>query len=336
MPGLKTIAVALSCVFMFSVAAYVHIGTWEAETTGRDVYYSWVEGRRILSGENPYARILAGNMRENDKYATYFPLFYLLSSLSQAAGLQTYSAWINFWRYIFLAFHLGIGGVIFLIYYQKQLLLMALAGASLWLLSNWAITVSYIAQFDFIPIFFLLLSLYLFDKHLYTSLAFFSLSLALKQIAIFLVPLYLIWIWQSQRVKSIQEIVTSGLAIALLPALFSLPFIIWQPEGFFRSIVFSVTRDAYSGYAAGAQLSDGGGLVSRLPLFLLLGLVYTLAVQGKLGRYTSSMLAMLVFTALTPVLFPQYMVWLIALVILSVYDALEAGPTSPGREPLGR
>ena len=44
-----------------------------------DVYFTYVEGQRLAAGENPYARVLSGNMRENDKYATYLPAFFSVS-----------------------------------------------------------------------------------------------------------------------------------------------------------------------------------------------------------------------------------------------------------------
>jgi uncharacterized membrane protein len=315
-------AAYLLLLLVLGVAAHIHSKTWVADTAGQDVYYAWVEGERILEGVNPYARILQGNMLDNDKYATYFPLFYLLSSLTQAAGLHTYADWIAFWRYVFLLFHLGIGTLIFLIYGQKQQWLLALAAAALWLFNNWALTVSTIAHIDYIPLFFLILSLYLFERRQVLSLFCFGLSLALKQIAIFLLPLYLIWLWQAARGEPVRETIRGALLITALPALFSLPFLLWGPEAYVRSILFSITRHGYSPYTAGTLLAGSGGVISRAPLFLLLAAVYLLTWQKRPGRYLSAMLVMLVFTGISPVLFPQYMVWLIALVILTPYDAL--------------
>lgn len=77
-------------------------------------------GKRILSGENPYARVLAGDMRENDKYATYFPLLYLLSAAAQWAGLRDYDSWIFFWRQVFFLFTLAVGFLIFHVLYQRR------------------------------------------------------------------------------------------------------------------------------------------------------------------------------------------------------------------------
>ena len=69
----RIVLITLACAIIFFLTAYVHVGTWKADTSEQDVYYSWIEGRRILAGENPYTRILTGNMRENDKYARVVP-----------------------------------------------------------------------------------------------------------------------------------------------------------------------------------------------------------------------------------------------------------------------
>jgi len=90
-------AIVISCLLaILAAGAIAHIQLWNPETKGEDVYYVWVEGSRLVSGEDPCARILSGNMRENDKYATYFPGFYGLSALMQAAGLRDYEVWIAF------------------------------------------------------------------------------------------------------------------------------------------------------------------------------------------------------------------------------------------------
>src|SRR5436190_17533828 len=78
------------------IAIRVNLRFWSLDTVGSDTYYSWVEGRRILDGKNPYERILHGGMDENNKYATYFPLFYETSALVQRMGIRQYQAWIDF------------------------------------------------------------------------------------------------------------------------------------------------------------------------------------------------------------------------------------------------
>ena len=213
-------AIVISCLLVILAAgAIAHIQLWNRDTKGEDVYYVWMEGSRLLNGEDPYARILAGNMRENDKYATYFPGFYGLSALTQAAGLRDYEAWIAFWRVIFLAFDLAIGAALYLLIYPRGRLLAASFAAAFWLFSRWTLHVTEIAHLDFIPIFLMIASLGLFRKHRWSALLLFSLSLGVKQIAIFLVPLFLIWTWQSARQDKLKQTLLAGLVIASVPIL---------------------------------------------------------------------------------------------------------------------
>jgi hypothetical protein len=88
-------------LFIAFVALRINMRFWPLDTVGSDTYYSWIEGRRIVNGRNPYERILHGNM-QRIKYSTYFPLFYEASTLVQLAGYRQYHVWITFFRYIFL------------------------------------------------------------------------------------------------------------------------------------------------------------------------------------------------------------------------------------------
>ena len=71
----QKIVIGILCGLLIVGAIGVHTQLWSADTSRQDVYYAWVEGARILENENPYARILDGDMLNNDKYATYFPAF---------------------------------------------------------------------------------------------------------------------------------------------------------------------------------------------------------------------------------------------------------------------
>ena len=50
----RTIAVVCLLVILLAGAA-VNVRFWKTDTREQDIYYSWVEGGRILNGENPYA-----------------------------------------------------------------------------------------------------------------------------------------------------------------------------------------------------------------------------------------------------------------------------------------
>lgn len=294
-----------------------------------DIYCFWVEGKRILSGENPYERTLSGNMRYNDRYPTHLPLFYLLSSLTQLAGFTEYPHWIFVWRQVFLAFNLGIAAALFYHFYRRGLTTLGFFSAAFWLFSRWTLHVTKIGQLDFIPIFLLLLSLMLFRDCKWRSLLLFGLSLAVKQMAIFLVPLYLIWSWKSAEQKRPRHVLTAALVIASIPLAVSIPFIVWNAEGFLRSIAFSATRDPATHLSAlsfdvyiSRVLPEFAGIVSRAPMVALMGLIYISAYRWNLGVHTGALLVMTVFVDFNPVLFPQYMCWVVPLLPLAVCDGI--------------
>ena len=111
-PSNKQLKLITWIVFFLSVGftIWVYARFWDYKTDGgpagpQDIYFLWEEGGRLLAGENPYDRRASGNMLENDKYATHFPLFYMLASATRLAGFQEYPAWVGLWRYIFLFFN---------------------------------------------------------------------------------------------------------------------------------------------------------------------------------------------------------------------------------------
>ena len=52
----------------------VNIRFWTVDTKGQDIYYSGRGQPKSLPARSANVRILAGNMQENEKYATYFPV----------------------------------------------------------------------------------------------------------------------------------------------------------------------------------------------------------------------------------------------------------------------
>jgi uncharacterized membrane protein len=324
---------AVLVLLLLAAAALLHAKAWGVDSEGYDIYYAWLEGQRLLAGENPYARVLEGNMVENDKYATYFPLFYLLSALSQQLGLRAYEAWIAFWQPVFMLFHLATGAWLAVLYGRRRQFLLGTAVLAIWLGGNWVLDYHYLVNQDAIPIFFFVVSLTLFSRHPWLALLSLSLSLAFKQIAIFHAPLYLIWLWQDTRERRPAKVLAGAAVIASVPLLISIPFLVWEAEGYLRSVVFSSTRGPSQELTAGLPLG-WGGLRMRLPLFAVLGIVYLLGWLRRYGRYTVAMLVMLAFIALNPVFFPQYLPWFLALLLLALLewgssgDAVESVPTA--------
>lgn len=319
---IKIVGIYLFIIVVGFIAS-LHFMSYNHDTQNDDVYYLWVEGKRILSKENPYEKILLdGVNRDQDKgYAIYFPLFYLLSALTQILGLKTYSTWIAFWQPVFLLFNIGIALLIFYILYRCKKTLFAIFSVLFWLFNRYTLH-GYLASYvDFIPIFLLIFSLLIFRKNKWSSLFLFSFSLAIKHMGIFLVPLYLIWIWQSTDKNSIKEMLIALIIIMSIPVITSFPFILWNARGFFESILYSVTRPVYF---FGTISLDGqlglSGFSAKLPMLFLMSLIYIATIKKEVRMYMGVFLTMLIFVNFNSVLFIQHLCWVLPFVPLSICD----------------
>ena len=322
------LAVGMMALGIALVAVRVNLRFWSLDTVGSDTYYSWVEGRRIRNGENPYERILSGNMDENRKYSTYFPLFYEVSALVQEVGIRQYETWIGFWRYFFLAANLGVGLALFAMIFSRRTWALSLLALPFWYFNRWTLHASATVALDFIPIFLVILSLGLFEKSRRTSLLLFSFSLAIKQIAIFLIPLFLIWEYRQSR--SLWKTVVAGVWLASVPLIASVPFLLWNAEGFIKSVAFSATRTALNHFGAESidVIFNLGGLPARVPFLIMLFAVYFVSWQGSVGKYGAAMLVMGIFIAFNSVLFTHYPVWLMPLLPLAASEYITS-PNNP-------
>ncbi|MGD1949596.1 MAG: hypothetical protein ACFB14_08120 [Leptolyngbyaceae cyanobacterium] len=319
-------------IFLLIVSAgfFIHYSFWQTpaeDLQGHDMYYSWLEGKRIISGENPYARVLAGNLRENDKYATYFPIAYLLSALVQKLGFLDYRDWLYFWRPMSFIFHAGIVGLTLRYFQQRRLWLLGTAAATILMLSRWSIYIVRVHHLEFAAIFFLILSLVFLREKTRLALFMFSLSLGIKQIAIFLLPLYLIFLWK-KRDKYGKTLISGFLIILSVPLVTSLPFIVWNAEGFFKSVLFSATRLGDS-HIEGAPSIDIilsqdypwlVGLRAKLLMLLLMGLAYLSFLREKVGIFTAATVTMMAFLYFNSVLFLQYFIWPLSLVPFAMVE----------------
>ena len=272
--------VALICFLVLLLGGVAaHTRLWRLPTRGEDVYYGWVEGQRLQKGENPYARVLTGNLRDNDKYATYFPVFYYGSYLTIVAGLDTYEEWIAFWRVIFLLANLGIAGVLFYLPFRRKIWPLALFGPAFWLFNRWTLHVTRIAQIDFLAILPLIISVALFPRRRILALLLLGLSIGIKQIGIFLVPLYLIWIWRETAQGKLKATLIAGALIASIPVLTSLPFLIWNPEALVISVVFDALRNPADHFnvASFDAMIGWVGLLAKAPMIALMLLAMSLS-----------------------------------------------------------
>jgi len=321
--------VTILAVVVAMIAIRVNLRFWSLDTVGSDTYYSWVEGRRILDGQNPYERILHGDMDENKKYSTYFPLFYELSAFVQKLGIRPYQSWIDFWRYFFMAGNIATGLALCAIIYSKRTWSLALLALPFWYFNRWTLHSSATVALDFIPIFLLILSLGLFEIHRKASFILFGFSLAIKQIAIFLAPLYLIW--EYRQTRSWKSTLLAGVWIAIVPLLTSLPFLFWNAEGFIKSVAFSATRTALNHFGAESidVIFNVSGLMARIPFLIMLFGAYFVSWQKSVGRYGAAMLVMGIFLAFNSVLFTHYPTWLMPLLPLAAGEWVNSIQENP-------
>ncbi len=302
---------------------YTYDGSFDLEQ--QDIYQIYSEGIRLQNGVNPYGRVknLGDDLSVNSVNTTYFPVFYLLTWFTQSLGFESFVHWLILWRIGFLVANLSIAALIFfIIYHRFNYNLMAVFAALFWLFSRWTLHITMIYHIEFLAIFFFLLSLSLWPRHQVMSLLAFGLSLGIKQIAIFMVPIYLIWIWQISRSGSPKFLAKLILAMVGIPLLSSLPFMIWDFQSFFRSILISATRISQShfGIPAVDALMGLEGIAGKLPMLGLMAIVYILVWRRKIGPFVSALLVMAVFIDFNSVLFRQYMTWVVPLLPLAAME----------------
>ena len=337
---------ALLCLLVLIVAGFfMHNYLWKLEPDSWDTYKMFNkdnkfdlmeqdinaifnEGDRLQKGENPYARALdlGENLKWNQINATYFPVFYILSWLTQEFGLEDYLQWLGFWRVIFLFANLSILYLLFYIpYHRHNNLIFGILAGTFWLFNRWTLHITMIYHIDFIAMFFFLLSLAAWPKYKYLSLLSFGTSLAIKQIAIFMIPIYIIWIWQSVENRSLKQFFTMLMVMAAIPLIFSAPFIVWNAKGFFTSVLISATRisESHFGVPGVDTLLGLSGIPAKLPMLGLMMLTFFMVWKQNTKPFVAAMLIMLIFVDFNSVLFRQYMTWVGPLFPLALSEMLE-------------
>jgi hypothetical protein len=128
------------------------------------------------------------------------------------------------------------------------------------------------------------------------------------------------------------------LIILSVPVLTSLPFLLWNVEGFLKSILFSATR-AGSSHVEGAPSLDVifsqnlpwlVGIKAKLLMLLLIGLVYLSFWKERITILAASAVVMMVFLYFNSVLFLQYFLWPLSLTLLALVELV---PPLPSQNP---
>lgn len=305
--------------FILGLSAYATA----SDTEGQDIYYYWRRGGRIAQGINPYA-CAVDDTCANHKTPQHLPLFYLLSAATHKLGLATYGDWIAVWQPSFLAFYLATTGITFTFLYYRGQHVLAFFSAFFWLFNRWSLYVVRVGHLDFMALFFLVLSIVLLKRYRRTAFLLLGVSLALKQVAIFLVPLYLIYVWYHAPARRRVALVSALLLIASVPVLTSLPFLIDNPQAMALALLFAATRstEADLGAPGLAQILQVDSSFGTLFMLFLMGLVYVVTYRKQLSVTVGALLIFMTFLAFNNVLFHQYFVWVMPFVPLAASEYL--------------
>ncbi|MBX7244545.1 MAG: hypothetical protein K1X53_03545 [Candidatus Sumerlaeaceae bacterium] len=297
-----------------------------------DIRYIFQEGQGILRGENPYARITAGNMERNHKYATYLPGIYLLAAGFEAMGLGDFDRWLLVWRGVSVVFWAGIGVLVFaLVYGPRGRLATALLASGLWLFNRWSLHVLVIAHTDFVALFFFVLCVMLLERWPRWAWLALGVSLSIKHIAILAVPVLLVAQWQGTPPERRRGAMAWAVgAMAAVPLVVSLPYLIAAPYAFVKTMLFSFTRDAMVHYhllSVDVAL-DWEDHLSRIPMLLAVGTATWLVARRQVGLVAGVFLVMAGFVWFNSVFFLQYIVWAIPFALVMALTEREEKKTT--------
>jgi Mannosyltransferase (PIG-M) len=289
---------------------------------GEDIYYYYVRGGQVATNGNPYECSLDDTCI-NHKNPGHFPLFYYLSAISIKLGLTDFQSWIALWRPVFLLCYGAIGFLLFGTLLKRKHYALAVFALFFWLFNRWSLYVIRVGHVDFFALLFLVLSLITFEKKRYWSVFLLSISLCVKQVAIFLVPLYIVFLWtQTPREKRMRTMLHCLLLMSIVPVLSLAPFVFENPSAVAKGLLFSATRssEANMGAASLGSFLKLQGVLNVLPMVVLMGAIYLAAFKKQVSFYVAGLGIMLVFLAFNTVTFNQYFLWFVPFVPLALAE----------------
>ncbi|WP_287585466.1 glycosyltransferase 87 family protein [Candidatus Borrarchaeum sp.] len=304
---------------IFAFAIYIRINGLGYYQRASDSFMLYTFSNEIFNGQNPYLRILSSDMIRNRKYPTYPPLYYYLGVIPLYFGYSSYPAWIVFTKLVFLIpTDFGIAVLIFIILKNRTDInpWYSVFSVFVWFFNRPNLSIYFYALIDSFTIFFVLLSLYFFTYRPNFSYFLLGVAIAIKLFPIFLLPLYLI----THRKKNIYTLLAYLFYALICVILVSLPYLIWNIEAYYRSLLFSATR-AESRFSTAtltmAPWIEKYTFLSRLPMLFAYFLVYYIHWKKQFDIYLFSAISFLIWPLINPVVFNQYFVWFVPFALIS-------------------
>ena len=288
-----------------------------------DIYYEFNSALDIKNGINPYNKILKTNFVDNKKYATLLPVYYYLILIIEKFSGYSFVKFIFLMRFILFTFEFL--GAIFIYLYlaRSRQRFVGYFGAAFYLFNVYTINSYVFLKQDVIAITFLLASLYFFKSKIRLSYLLFGFSLGIKHIGIFILPYYFLpFIFKERKLKDFLQDLFCMVFPVLVP---SFPFIFSNVRSFIYSMIFSLTRSSEQGNVVFgyANLLSSHSVLARLPLFIASGFNLVIVITKKIPPAFYIFTSFLIFSMFNPVIFDQYLVWVTALVFISIADYLK-------------
>ncbi|MBI2620776.1 hypothetical protein HYW61_00950 [candidate division WWE3 bacterium] len=333
----KALAVEVFCFlvlfYLLYIVAQSNVRASSFYFKSEDIYYEYTAAKQLYHGQSPYERILGGNLIENDKYVTLLPLYYYLLMLVRIFSRNEFNDFLSNWHAIVLLFQFAGGVFVYLWFRRINMKALGFVAAAFYMFNLWSLEGLIFLKQDAVAIALLVSSLYFFKTRLRLSFFLYGLSLGVKHISIFALPMYLTPIIFGER--KFREYIVDVLYL-LVPVVAPMASLFLDdPWGFLKSLLFSITRSTDGsklifGYARLLVKYDDDDEISslyklllpRLPLFVFAASNVFLLFAKKIPRVFFATLGVLTFSAFNPVIFSQYVIWIFPLAFITVADLL--------------
>lgn len=289
---------------------------------GNDISMYLHRGQQIVAGTNPYGCVLEEGSCIG--YPAHTPGMYIIASGFVLLGVHDLDSWAAAWRPVAIASWLLIGLVLLVHISRRGHVALAVAAFGFWLFNRWSLDVLRIAHTDFLGVLFLLLAVIMAEKRSKTAALMFGISLAIKQVALLALPLFLIFLWRSKPQPIKKLAIFTGLVI-LIPLLTLLPFLIDNPSATMQGLLNPLERPAQQvhGFASSfAQSIDVTNISKVFLMIYLIGIVYIAAYRNSISLSGGMLMIFVIMISFTHVLYNQYIVWMLPLIPLTIADAI--------------
>ena len=285
---------------------------------GNDISMYLHRGQQITKGINPYACVLEKGSCIG--YPAHTPGMYVVASAFVLLGVHDLDSWTTAWRPVAIASWLAVGIVLLVHLSRKGYVALAVAATGFLLFNRWSLDVLRIAHTDFLGVLFLLLAVIMVDKKPKTAAVILGVSLAIKQMAILIIPLFLLFAWRKMPKKISQLALITGL-VAFIPLLTLAPFLIDDAPATLQGVLNPIERPAQQVHGFASSFSQSLDVTDISKIFLmvyLIGIVYLAAYQKTINLAGGTLMVFVIMLSFTHVLYNQYIVWMLPFIPLAI------------------